>query len=295
MDNILHINLPDTADYILNGFYQRLFVKHENSSLIIDLNIFEEAISKINNFSNNFIKVSNNQIREYFHNILTNNRSSIECINGKKLEVDIYIEYDCDYCLHKIDDIENDYYYYCYECHNNMCIDCFENETEIDSYAAIPVSFCKNHCSKIKKRNICSYNIYTFNCNNCYKRITDPLFYSDEIDIFNSYDMCKYCNEKYPDIAITRNLHKIESKFPCDDCDFGNMLDWIPLLMDRDDSYILINKNTMEYCVSIVNILIKTVYYVLDIDKINDFINKTGYDSIILFKLMKQLNLSYTD
>ena len=29
MDNILHINLPDTADYILNGFYQRLFVKHE--------------------------------------------------------------------------------------------------------------------------------------------------------------------------------------------------------------------------------------------------------------------------
>ena len=65
--------------------------------------------------------------------------------------------------------------------------------------------------------------------------------------------------------------------------------------MDRDDSYILINKNTMEYCVSIVNILIKTVYYVLDIDKINDFINKTGYDSIILFKLMKQLNLSYTD
>lgn len=278
-EDMLYINLPKSGNYILNGIYQRLFVKHDESIIIINLKDYKEVISKINNNLENFIVISNNEIREYFENIFKNN-INIKSINGIRLEVDTYIGYICDYCSNPIEDIINDYYYYCYKCHKDMCIDCFEKENES----------CKNfHNNKIKKRNVCDYNSYYLNCNKCSNKIIDPEFYSDEIDTIESYDLCIYCYEKYPNIVLEKNLHKVRHKFPCDNCNFGNMLDWIPFLKDKDNSYILINKNTMEYCISTIINLIDNVYYVLDLDIINDFINIKGKDNLIIFNLLKNL------
>lgn len=285
MENRLQINLPETGDYILNGLYQRLFVKHDNiTTMIINLHDFNESISKINNILENFIILSNDEIREYFESIFSNS-INIKSINGIRLEVDLPIEYSCDYCFNNIEYIDTDYYYYCYKCHNNICMDCFRKEFQEQRT-------CKyDHSNKIKKRNFCTYNSFYINCDECSEKIIEPLFYSDESDLINSYDICIDCYEKYPEIQETRDLYKIECIFPCDNCNFGNMLDWIPLLKDKDNSYILINKNTMEYCVSTRINAFDSVYFVLDLDTINDFINNQGRDDLIIFSMIIRLGL----
>ena len=285
MENSLQINLPESGDYILNGIYQRLFVKHDNiSTLILNLHDLNESISKINNILENFDILSNNEIRQYFESIFSNS-INIKSINGIRLEVDLPVEYSCDYCFNPMEDIDSDYYYYCYKCHKNICINCFGKELQDQKT-------CKyNDLNKIKKRKFCTYNSFYINCDECSEKIIEPVFYSDESELINSYDICIHCYEKYPDIAETIELYKIESIFPCDNCNFGNMLDWIPVLKDKDDSYILINKNTMEYCVSTRINAFDIVYYVLELDIINDFINTQGRDDLIIFNMLIKLHL----
>mgnify|MGYP000311237051 CR=1 FL=1 len=287
------INLQTTDDYILSGYYQRLYVKH-GSTIEIDLDYFEEAIEKIHDPENNFTRLDQDEIRIYFEKLLLN-EFSVNCINGIRTETDIYIGYNCDYCTYSI--FGN--YYYCYECHKDMCDVCYHSEEEEDDLDGITQKkyYCKqNHFDKIKTRIQCNYNVSMIQCDVCTYRILDPIFYSNEesinIESTETFDLCLRCFEKNPELVEEKNLFKISLNFSCNNCLFDNMMDWIPVLKDLDNSFILINKNTLEYCLFSCNTSNQYGYYVLSIDKLNSYINEIGSNPAIILTILSSMSIS---
>jgi hypothetical protein len=275
------INLPNTENYITGQYSEKLFVKHE-STMEIDLDYFEESIQKINNFCHNFSKLSQYEIQDYFEKLLSN-KININCINGIITEVSKPVLYYCDYCGFII----SGDYYYCYECHKDICNTCYENKIN---------STCISHdYNNIKKRKECDYNDYQIICNLCDNKIIDPMFYSDEEDmnsLDDTYDLCMDCVSKNSGLIEQNSLKKIILKFPCDNCSFDNMIDWIPVLKDNENSFILINKNTMQYCLFCRNSYNKYGYYVISLEKLNSFINQKGFMITIIYSILLDMKVT---
>lgn len=298
------INLPSSKDYILSGYQQIIYVKH-GPTLEIDLDYFNEAIEKIHDPYNNFTRLEQGEIQIYFEKLISN-EISINCINGIRTEVLIYIGYNCDYCKYSI----NDDYYYCYECHKDMCNICYqageelEEESKQDDIEAEDEDgeypkrdFCKkNHLEKIKTRRICDYNMCEINCDICENRILEPTFYTDETilnpDNSTSFDLCFECYKDNPEIVVEKDLKKVNLNFPCLNCYFDNMIDWICILKDRSNSLILINKNTMEYCLCSQNMINQYGYYVISLERLNSFLNDKGYSENIIYDILVDINVT---
>lgn len=173
-----------------------------------------------------------------------------------------------------------------------------QNETEDDIEKKLPKrDYCKNnHYEKIKRRKECDYNMCDINCDNCSNRILEPVFYSDEttlnLDISDSFDLCFKCAEEKPELITEKELKKVSLNFSCMNCNFYNMVDWIPVLKDGDQSLILINKNTMEYCLCSRNMINQYGYYVISIEKLNGFLNDKGFKHGIIFDILLTMNVT---
>lgn len=129
-------------------------------------------------------------------------------------------EYGCDYCYVKRD-LE---YYYCEECHCNMCISCFEK------------GVCRDHITHRRKSPL------LFNCVHCNHRQWGP-------------DLYRLSESGYPESAVCHRCiwappwdnqgYFLEGEL-FDYFGYGSLLDWMPVYMDTDSgapAYILFNFN----------------------------------------------------
>jgi hypothetical protein len=166
----------------------------------------------------------------------------INHINGVDISFFSFGSLYCDYCNVSIKDKE---YYYCWDCVKDMCILCFEETDEEKAIANGAKNFkkrqdslkeCRQHL--LKKRD---YPVTTF-CDVCNDVIIDNQLYS--LDIVNS-DLCLKCEktDKGQEIIKDKSLKLVKNKIPMDSCEFGSMLDWIPVIKNKDQDMILLNMN----------------------------------------------------
>lgn len=257
-----HINLIKTDDYIYQNNFL-LYVKHDKNTLNFDISLIENIINEL--LKQNFKLLSEIEIVKYFENILETNEQNIihreqriiEKINGNKMCSWDHGELKCRYCEKFI----LYHYFYCYDCHYNMCINCYNNNDE-QMNKVLKLSICKND-HKLKLRNY--YYFDQIVCDICDEYIEYPiLHYRNLDDESDTYDLCFECWKLNKD----NNLKREDLKKPCTDCDFGTIIDWIPILIDNSNDLILFNKNTLEFCLSIKIEEKYWNYYVIKIDKI---------------------------
>jgi len=211
-------------------------------------------------------------INDYFTQILSNQSMRITFVNG--IEMSNSMSYYCDYCGA---DIEDDYYY-CYNCHNDMCRLCFsETSQEIATANGAQnyenrkdqLEICRNKHKLVSRKNanaaIC--NLCNENTDHDDLLIKTEKRYHNKVD---DYDLCLKCSEteQGQNIIKEKNLQLIDNLLSCHVCDFGSFLDWVPLL--RDDTYnmILCNLNPespyhMKYAISSVDDHGRTGYYTI--------------------------------
>lgn len=265
---MIQLNLPETKNYIRIFETTCINVTH-GSSLNIDESLLMTSIDNIKN-NEHLKRLTHEDIRNYFVKLLED-ELCVDSINGLDLE-NISSQYNCDYCNTLID--KN--YYYCYHCHKDMCDTCFtlENEQCIKNFG---IDRCKEaHLQKIKPRKI-RVSDYHY-CDVCHKLIIMP-YYTKPVQN-NYYDVCDDCYTESPDQSLSYKSVYI----PCDDCRFGSMIDWVPILTDTEYSLLLVNKNTSEYCIGIY-INGKIEYYIVDIIQINQNINEGDTFYSVLTKI----------
>lgn len=154
----------------------------------------------------NMPNIDQETLDNYFGQLYNKN---ITLINGEYINNDIEKAYECDYC-HTIIDKELKRYY-CYNCYKFMCHLC---------YIENPITASRNKVLHYMKRsggiNLCKRN------HTIIQRMSQA--------------ECSSLNEMKEKL--------INAVLPCDNCDFGSILDWIPNMYDNEkDTYLLQNCN----------------------------------------------------
>jgi len=202
-----------------------------------------------NYINQTYFNIENDEtILEYFKDI-ADNKIFIEVINGINASCPYY---HCDYCGFNM---SNDYFY-CFHCYSDMCHLC---HSEINEEIAI-----KNGAKKYKEReeyikncheknmlinrNYMSILGFYINCDTCgYKFLLNDYAYR-KITSTNTYDVCLKCYEKDEiknkidsdkefKLILLKDLLYINYK------EFGSILNWFPVLSDKNKNYVLINVN----------------------------------------------------
>lgn len=178
------------------------------------------------------------KIIEYFGEIKD---SRIMMINGVPMDGDCSCLY-CDYCNTSI---EKDKYYYCYDCHLDMCSLCHSETSE----EIATKNGAKNYHNRKDKLEKCHNNHQLIKrdksrmyatCDICNEGIIlGQSYFNTEMD----YDMCLECSktDEGQDKMKENNLQL--SVPPCEMNQFGSMLDWVPIVIDDEYNMILINLN----------------------------------------------------
>lgn len=203
---------------------------------------------------------------EYFNSIL-NDDMRIKIINGIPTNFDYECLY-CDYCgssigsLNKENEISNGYWR-CWCCQKDMCNLCHSeiNETIAAQNGAQNYHLRKDKIQtclgisnegnphKMQKRS--NENFALRCCDLCNEEIdiTDKFRWSEDILNYNSKDICQKCSNtpngmhhillwKMQEIDMNKTLNSIWNN-----CEFGSMMDWIPIYKDDEYNMILINCN----------------------------------------------------
>ena len=167
----------------------------------------------------------------------------ITLIDGIGPECDGCNIYTCDFCMN---DCESQYYY-CYDCHNDICNLCYENQNIL----------CKQHDVRYREP------IYSFvRCYQCNQVILDDTLYGvdEHRNTIYSYDkqpsnesdddvftLCIKCSktEKGQIIINEKSLLMIKNNIIslCDCSDFGSIDDWVQIYYDDMNNMILFNVN----------------------------------------------------
>lgn len=212
------------------------------------------------------IKKTDNTFRnEYFESIL-NDEIRIKIING----VPTNFEYDalyCDYCDSPIgsanenEEISNGYWR-CWDCQKDMCNLC---HSEVNEDIAIKngaqnyhlrkdrLQAClnenENEKHKVQKR--CNMDLSIRCCDLCNSEIdlNDEVRWSEDVTNYNSKDVCQKCANtpngmQYIFLWKMQQIHMANNlKLLWENCEFGSMMDWIPIYKDDEFNMILINCN----------------------------------------------------
>ena len=193
------------------------------------------------------------QIKEYFDHILSND-SRIRMINGLVMNGENEsASYYCDYYRTSV----GDDYYYCLDCNNDMCNLCFAETSE----AIAKANGAKNYAKRKDKLSLCQTK-HTLKkrqlslpaiCDFCEGKTnqkedidTDIIVTSHRYHGDNDYDLCLVCSETKEGKALIakKKLQLIRNNLACHGCDFGSLLDWVPIIGDTENNYVLVNLNS---------------------------------------------------
>lgn len=195
-------------------------------------------------------------IKSWFSDVLNGNLY-LNSINGIVLGDDTY---NCDYCLSNIED--NNTYFYCLNCHQDMCSICYNNK---NSDALNKFEKTSQQCKDlhiIQMRDF-QYKVYCDLCNNDinteYKFTNKPFIPSD----WNTYDICIPCStsDEGKFYIKDKNLVKISNSLQYDDSGYGNFLDWIPIYSDDLSNFICINLNSDSVNYMKISLAVKNSSY----------------------------------
>lgn len=179
----------------------------------------------------NMPNIDQETLDDYFGKLYTKN---ITLINGEYVNNDVEKAYECEYCHTLIDkELQR---YYCYNCYKFMCHLCFVEN---------PITASRTKVLHYMKR--------AKDINLCKQRHT----------IIQRMSQAECSTLEDLKISNANNV------LPCDNCDFGSILDWIPSMYDNDkDIYLLQNCNPVSnhfgnYALSGVDIKKNTGYFSL--------------------------------
>jgi hypothetical protein len=238
MDNLAQLNMDNT------------YVQVEEDMVTIDVTEVE-TINKLNipELAEYKGLTSFTEYNSYFTEIREGSYR-IRCVNGIYLDCWSYMFLQCDYCFHPVDlhygDIYRNWYMYCSNCHTNMCRLCFgETSSEIATdNGALHYAEREEQLSQCRLHNLSKHTIQgmEFNCDICEEHIiTSKMLSSREHD----YDICEKCSNTVVGINKINELNlTVTHRFVVyNNSKFGSMLDWVPILTDRDESFVLFNYN----------------------------------------------------
>jgi hypothetical protein len=188
----------------------------------------------------NLTKLSFNEVQKWFNEIFSG-IIFIHTINGNSLNGSG--GYTCDYCRENIND-EN-IYYYCSECFQDMCYKCYEKKTKDEYVNLNSLSSCE--CVKLHEL----YERYYVNrvyCSLCKKAINDDFKFTNKPYIGHNYDtmdICVRCSENGEGerFISDNDLIKTSNCLPYHGSGYGNFMEWIPIYKDVSKSMIFINLN----------------------------------------------------
>jgi hypothetical protein len=223
--------------------------------------IFLDKPARLNNIPNIDIKYINEKytsictseyIESYFKQI-TENHFRLKVFNGLLMGEDLLKFYYCDYCGSSI----NENWYYCFDCHSDMCKLCYEEDekTIIKKRAKnyklreYELNNCRSH-NKIKYRPVYKMTELKY-CDICeYVFETSDDLYTLEKEGENSFDICMNCykNDETKDIVIQKEMKLVKAgedrkNYLFSYTDFGSLLYWIPIISDTEQCHVLMNLN----------------------------------------------------
>lgn len=188
-------------------------------------------------------------IQEYFDD-LVNCNYRVHTINGIRLSGDTRIR--CDYCRTET----GIKYYYCLQCHKDMCELCYGETSEEIALKNGAKNYAKRKdslvlCQKshhLVNRATVGYGTYC--CNMCDGECISwdveknlGIYSNRELD----YDLCLECGktEEGKNLIGEKTLVQTDyTMLPVYTCSFGSLLDWVPILKDYgEDHMILYNLN----------------------------------------------------
>lgn len=188
----------------------------------------------------NLTKLTFDEVQQWFNGIFSGMKY-ISTINGDSLNGSG--GYNCDYCRGNIND-EN-VYYYCSECFQDMCYKCYEKKTK-DEYFNLH-GLNSRDCVKLHElyERDCVNRVY---CNMCTAHINDDFKFTNKPYIGNyngSMDICVRCSENGDGqrFISENDLVKTSNCLPYQGSGYGNFMEWIPVYKDASQSIIYINLN----------------------------------------------------
>lgn len=226
-------------------------------------------------------------VNNYFQDDLCNSRvKNVEGMSGS------YLCLGCDYCRTLI---SGNCYFYCIDCHKDMCNLCkSETNEEIalqngaKNYASRKdiLSLCQNQ-HRIVERNICFGSDRV--CDVCEKNCAKGCYFVPEEE--NSFDICNECWESNKE-KVQTEIESRGGKEVFKQCTisfmqltrFGSLLDWKPIICDKEYHCILVNINrNSPYCGKFAGMAVddhgRCGYFLLEkivtveelVDKLNEF------------------------
>lgn len=170
------------------------------------------------------------------HQIGLFNNDRIKIINGVNTSIEYHNDYDKYYCTSCSHHLENLCYYYCYDCQYDLCDYC-----KVQNNVAEKIDHTSHHLvnRKINNLHFCD-SLCVDDMDSMDKPIISSKKYSNGI-----YNMCLKCSET--SIGMTtiheNQLKLIDNHMPNNYCDFGSLMDWIPIIRDSEHDLVLINFN----------------------------------------------------
>lgn len=215
-----------------------------------------------------YIKPVTNTITPPINNINTekyfDKEMIIDSINGFQLcKYVLYMK--CDYCKSVIkrltvrgiqignvgtDKHKNEYpFYYCYDCNKSMCIQCFDKVTSCKNIESINLNKPINAKYKCKKHMLAHRNLYAslaLACDSC------DVSLNRHVNIYSNReqdtDYCISCVDRDPTLISNFDL-ALWKHIDIDDwCEFGSIMDWIPISRDNDTVKLFNYNKDSKYC-----------------------------------------------
>lgn len=202
--------------------------------------------------------------KEYFESILKDD-IRIKIINGIPTNFD-YEDLYCDYCdsnigsMNKDEEISNGYWR-CWDCQIDMCNLCHSeiNEEIANQNGAKNYHLRKDKIQacllneenphKLQKRTNTSFSMR--GCDLCNESIgiSDKFRWSEDPSKYDSKDICQKCSNtpngmhhillwKMQEVDTCKSLNEVWNN-----CEFGSIMDWIPIYKDDEYNMILVNRN----------------------------------------------------
>lgn len=157
------------------------------------------------------------------------NIEEISIVNGMPVIL-VIGNLKCSLCEHELVSFINNEYYYCSHCFGNICKRCQKNNLH-----DCDLSHSKQRGTKSLNCDLCNYPIID---NKVYHKVKED-------DPNDSIDVCLDCSKESERGKMIIDEYKLELiDFNNDFWEFGSINDWVPIMMNDERMYILINYNS---------------------------------------------------
>lgn len=226
----MNLNFKYDTDFVEDGDGNNIYVKTDLQTITLPENIPEIKDHK---------RFTEKDIQEYYDDLFSCRLSNI---NGTQFSFCDIETVFCDYCKNEI---TSETYYYCYDCHYDMCNMCYEetNEEIALKNGAKNYHLRKEYLNKCQqfhevetRRYICAGLHF---CDGCDKITTDNYSNKDR-----NLEYCLDCvnNDLIEKFDLAKKIYDF-SNYSEENNHFGSILNWVPLYGDKDDNLILMNLN----------------------------------------------------